>query len=61
VEIGSAAKDVVARLLDRGYIANAAHDTVLRLLPPLNISHQDIDEFLAALDAVMSEVESSGQ
>jgi acetylornithine aminotransferase/acetylornithine/N-succinyldiaminopimelate aminotransferase len=61
VQIGSAAKDVVARLLDRGYIANAAHDTVLRLLPPLNISHHDIDEFLAALDTVMSEVESSGR
>jgi acetylornithine/N-succinyldiaminopimelate aminotransferase len=61
VQIGSAAKDVVARLLDRGYIANAAHDTVLRLLPPLNIAQRDVDEFLAALDAVMSEVESSGQ
>ncbi len=61
VPIGSAAKEVVHKLLDRGFIANAAHETVLRLLPPLIISHGDIDEFLAALDAVMSEIESVGQ
>jgi acetylornithine aminotransferase/acetylornithine/N-succinyldiaminopimelate aminotransferase len=56
VQIGKAAPDVVARLLARGFIANAAHDTVLRLLPPFVISRQDMDEFLAALDAVMGEV-----
>ena len=34
VEIGPTARDVVERLLRRGVIANAAHDTTLRLLPP---------------------------
>ncbi len=56
VEIGSAAKDVVNRLLAKGFITNAAHDTVLRLLPPFIISKQDIDEFLAALGEVLSEI-----
>ncbi len=60
VQIGGAAKEVVNRLLSRGFIANAAHETVLRLLPPFIITHQEIDEFLAALDEVMSEVETSG-
>jgi acetylornithine/succinyldiaminopimelate/putrescine aminotransferase len=55
-EIGSAAKEVVNRLLNRGFITNAAHDTVLRLLPPFIVSRQDIDEFLAALDAVLVEI-----
>ena len=55
IEIGSAAKDVVNRLLEKGFITNAAHDTVLRLLPPFIISRNDIDEFLAALDDVLSE------
>jgi acetylornithine/N-succinyldiaminopimelate aminotransferase len=55
-EIGKAAKEVVNRLLKRGFITNAAHDTVLRLLPPFIISKQDIDEFLAALDAVLTEI-----
>jgi acetylornithine/N-succinyldiaminopimelate aminotransferase len=61
VPIGKAAPEVVNRLLARGFIANAAHETVLRLLPPLIISRQDIDEFLAALDAVIGEVEAEAK
>jgi acetylornithine/N-succinyldiaminopimelate aminotransferase len=59
VEIGSTAKEVVNRLLRKGFIANAAHETVLRLLPPFVITKRDIDEFLAALDEVLSEVEAA--
>jgi acetylornithine/N-succinyldiaminopimelate aminotransferase len=58
IEIGSAAKEVVNSLLKRGIITNAAHETVLRLLPPFIISKRDIDEFLAALDEVLGEIES---
>jgi acetylornithine/N-succinyldiaminopimelate aminotransferase len=61
VQIGSAAKEVVNKLLSKGFIANAAHETVLRLLPPFIISHGDIDEFLAALDKVLGEIESAGR
>jgi acetylornithine/succinyldiaminopimelate/putrescine aminotransferase len=59
IEIGSAAPEVVKRLLKRGIITNAAHDTVLRLLPPFIISKGDIAEFLAALDEVLAEVEAA--
>jgi acetylornithine/N-succinyldiaminopimelate aminotransferase len=55
-EIGSSAKEVVGRLLKKGFITNAAHDTVLRLLPPFIISKSDIDEFLVALEIVLGEV-----
>jgi predicted acetylornithine/succinylornithine family transaminase len=58
VEIGSIAKEVVNRLLSKGFITNAAHDTVLRLLPPFIISKQNIDEFLLALDEVLGEFEA---
>jgi acetylornithine/N-succinyldiaminopimelate aminotransferase len=58
VEMGTAAKEAVARLLARGFITNAAHDTVLRLLPPFIIGKEEIDAFLEALDAVLSEIES---
>jgi acetylornithine/N-succinyldiaminopimelate aminotransferase len=57
--MGSAAKDVVSRLLNKGIITNAAHDTVLRLLPPFIISKQNIDEFMLALDEVLAEIESA--
>jgi acetylornithine/N-succinyldiaminopimelate aminotransferase len=58
VEIGSDAAKVVSRLLKKGIIANAAHDTVLRLLPPFIITKDDIDEFLGVLDEVLGEIES---
>jgi len=59
VEMGSAAKEAVNLLLKRGIIANAAHETVLRLLPPFIISKNNIEEFLTALDEVLSEIESA--
>lgn len=58
VELGAIAKEVVQRLLRRGIIANAAHETVLRLLPPFVISETDVDEFIEALDATLTEIES---
>jgi acetylornithine aminotransferase/acetylornithine/N-succinyldiaminopimelate aminotransferase len=60
VEMGGDAKEVVNRLLKKGFITNAAHETVLRLLPPFIVTNRDIDEFLAALDGVLGEIESAG-
>ena len=59
VQIGDSAKQVVNRLLEKGIIANAAHETVLRLLPPFIITKSNIDEFLKALDEVLSEDEKA--
>jgi acetylornithine/N-succinyldiaminopimelate aminotransferase len=59
IQIGSAAKDVVSRLLDKGIITNAAHETVLRLLPPFIVTKGDIAEFLKTLEEVLSDVESA--
>jgi acetylornithine aminotransferase/acetylornithine/N-succinyldiaminopimelate aminotransferase len=58
VEMGGIAKTVVDRLLKRGVLANAAHDTVLRLLPPFIITREDIDEFLSILDRVLSDIDA---
>jgi len=58
VDLGSLAKETVSRLLNRGIIANAAHNTVLRLLPPYVISQAEIDEFLRVLDVVLTEIET---
>jgi acetylornithine aminotransferase/acetylornithine/N-succinyldiaminopimelate aminotransferase len=61
VEMGGIAKTVVDRLLKRGVLANAAHETVLRLLPPFVITQDDVDEFLSILDAVLNEVEAESR
>jgi acetylornithine/N-succinyldiaminopimelate aminotransferase len=55
VEVGAIAPDVVKKLLRCGIVANASHGTVLRLVPPLIITKEQIDFFLRALDEVLKE------
>jgi 4-aminobutyrate aminotransferase-like enzyme len=57
VELGAIAKETLNLLLKKGIIANVAHDTVLRILPPFIISRNECDEFLTALNAVLQEIE----
>ena len=57
IELGNIAKNVVELLLSKGIVANAAHDTVLRLLPPFIITRKEVDDFLKILDPVLSEAE----
>ena len=57
-ELGSDAKEVVDRLLTKGIIANATHDTVLRLIPPLIINKGQCEQFIAMLHAVLANIES---
>jgi acetylornithine/N-succinyldiaminopimelate aminotransferase len=59
VEIGSIAPEVVKRLLCRGVISNAAHGSVLRLVPPLIITREHVGEYVEALDAVLSDLEAA--
>lgn len=58
VELGAAARETVDRLLERGVIANAAHETVLRLLPPFVITRKECDLFLETLDGVLGGIEA---
>ncbi len=46
------AKPVHAALLERGYITNVTHETILRLLPPLIADKNELGLFLEALEAV---------
>jgi len=55
VEVGSIAPEIVKRLLRQGVVANASHGTVLRLVPPLIVTWEQVDEFLTVLDRVLSE------
>jgi ornithine--oxo-acid transaminase len=46
---------------DHGVITMAAgKNDVIKLLPPLTLSEQEAQDFLAALDAVLSECEGAG-
>jgi acetylornithine/N-succinyldiaminopimelate aminotransferase len=44
VELTIPAAPAVARCMERGVLINATHDTVIRLLPALNIAASQVDE-----------------
>lgn len=48
--------DIVARCLAKGLLINCTAGTVLRLIPPLNLSRAEADEFLSILASVFKEV-----
>ena len=54
VELNVPGKDYVKRMLDRGYIINCTHDTVLRFLPPFIITPKHIDKCVRALREVLA-------
>ncbi len=59
IQLSQPAAPVVQRLLEAGVIANATADTVLRLVPPLNISRSDLETVLAKIEEIISEIEKN--
>ncbi len=48
-------KGVVAKMMERGFLMNCAHETTLRFLPPYVIRKPEIKEMLANLEEVIVE------
>ncbi len=46
----------VGKCMDRGVLVNATHDTVLRILPPLNVTGEQVDEGCAVIADVLREM-----
>jgi acetylornithine aminotransferase len=55
IELTAPGADVWKALLDKGFVLNLTQDTVLRLLPPLTITEEELDAFVAALKDVLGE------
>ena len=53
IELTAPGGDVWKALLDKGFVLNLTQDTVLRLLPPLTITEEELDAFVAALKDVL--------
>jgi acetylornithine/N-succinyldiaminopimelate aminotransferase len=49
VDLTFPGKDVVLRMMDRGVLANCTADTVIRLVPPLTITQDELDRVLQIL------------
>jgi acetylornithine aminotransferase len=52
------AGEIVRKGHERGVLLNAVHDTVLRFVPPLIVTRQDVDEMITILDGILAEVEA---
>jgi acetylornithine/N-succinyldiaminopimelate aminotransferase len=50
--------DIVKKGHERGLLLNVTHDTVLRFVPPLIVTKQEIDTMIGILDGILAEVES---
>ena len=45
--------DIVAEIMDKGVLVLTAGTNVIRLLPPLTISYEEMDEALAVMQSVL--------
>ncbi len=52
------AGDIVKKGHERGVLLNVTHDTVLRFVPPLVVTKQEIDAMIAILDGIFAEAEA---
>ena len=59
IRLNQPAAPVVQRLLEEGVVANATADTVLRLVPPLNISRSDLEIVVQNIEKIISELEQN--
>ena len=55
IQLNVPGKDYVKKMLERGFIINCTHDTVLRFLPPFIISTKQVDKTIRALREVLAE------
>ena len=49
---------IVKKGHERGLLLNVTHDTVLRFVPPLVVTREEIDRMIAILDGIFAEVEA---
>ncbi len=56
MELNIEGGDIVSKALERGLLINCTVGTVLRFLPPLTVSKEEIDEAMEILDGILKEV-----
>jgi acetylornithine aminotransferase len=52
------AADIVKKGHELGVLLNVVHDTVLRFVPPLIVTQQDVRQMITILDGILAEVEA---
>ena len=57
VDLNVPSAPAVGKCMERGLLLNATHDTVIRMLPPLNVTAEHVDEGCEILETVLREME----
>jgi len=60
VEFNFETKPLVQKILEKGVLANATAGNVLRLVPPLNISYEDLEKVVDVLTKSLNEIYNNG-
>ena len=60
IELHVKGKDAVDQCASRGLLINCTHDTVLRLMPALNVTKRQVDAAIRILDGVLKEITYAG-
>ena len=55
IQLTAPGAQIVDKCLDNGLRINCTHDTVLRFMPPMTVTKQQIDKAIQILDGVLSE------
>lgn len=58
IEFNFETKPLVLKMLENGVLANATADNVLRLVPPLNISYEDLQKAIEVLKKSLKEIKN---
>lgn len=56
MELSVPAGEIVLKGLERGVLLNVAQDRVLRFVPPLIVTKQEVNEMIAVLDGILEEI-----
>ena len=59
VELAVPGKAIVEKCMEKGLLINCTHETVLRLMPALNITEKEIDKALGILVSVLKGISNS--
>ena len=59
IEFNFETKPLVQKMLENGVLANATADRVLRLVPPLNISYEDLEQAMEVLKKSLKEIQGN--
>ncbi|MBJ6725601.1 acetylornithine transaminase [Geomesophilobacter sediminis] len=57
VELNIAGGDIVKKALERGLLLNCAQEKVLRFVPPLTVTKQEVNEMIKILEELLIETE----